>query len=138
MTVKGPGAVAMSTGSAATRRVGSKFEAEADRTDQQKEEIVRRHAESLVNHRNANAVKEEDRAGARERILQSSVLYGAAAGTLSLAAAGYKISNVPRLRAQPAISSFALFCSFFMPFTLITNVSRTRMMNKAGCRGLRE
>jgi hypothetical protein len=127
----------MSEDSAASRRVGSKFDAEDELTSQQKEELVRRHADSLVSHRNANAVKEDDRAGARERILRSSVLFGAAAGTLSLAGAGYRISSVPRLRAQPAFSSFALFCSFFMPFTFVTNVSRNRMMKNAGFRGAR-
>lgn len=131
------GLAAMSEGSASARRVGNKFshDEHGELSQEERHQLLRRHVDSVVNHREASAMREGERARTRQHILQTSVLFGGMAGGTSLAFAAHKIRVSPRLSAQPAMSSFMLFCAFFMPFTLVTNVSRTRMMKNAGSRG---
>jgi len=124
----------MSAESAASRRVGSKFSSDDDSrelTATERQKVAQQHTARMLIHREASAKQAAQRAEARQNILLNSGLLGAAAGGLGVAGTAYKIMRTPWLRAQPAMSSFACFVAFFVPFTFIASVSRTRLQKRS-------
>ena len=86
--------------------------------------------QAWMSKREETAARADARAAARSDHLTKSVLMGSAAGAVGAAGGAFVLFNrvSPWWRKQnPSLATFAVFCSTFMPFMLVSNLARGRL-----------
>ena len=87
-------------------------------------------AERWLQKREATAAQASARQQRREECLRCSTQYGVAVGCVGTAAGAQLVFRTLKAR-NPAFGAFWIFVSFFMPFQVVSNVTRNRCQ-KAG------
>eukprot|EP00310_Coccolithus_braarudii_P017951 CAMPEP_0183332020 /NCGR_PEP_ID=MMETSP0164_2-20130417/1274_1 /TAXON_ID=221442 /ORGANISM="Coccolithus pelagicus ssp braarudi, Strain PLY182g" /LENGTH=122 /DNA_ID=CAMNT_0025500649 /DNA_START=22 /DNA_END=390 /DNA_ORIENTATION=- len=86
-------------------------------------------AQRWLEARQATEAAGPDRQKKRDDVLRTSMLYGASAALVSTGTVAWLLNRIKggiRARNPPAVA-FTLFMSFFMPFSVVANLTRGRL-----------